>query len=395
MAKTKLILFHSGHENDLIMEEAFTILFREKGIEIVALNGASAESASNLLEVVQDSPEDFIAVVGLGAYIFKFFDGEAPAIHRTLNIPLVIFIMDHPGYSMIEMPEGIEDALYITGCEDHEAYWRKHRPLDKNVITVKNIAWANTAESLSPDLESFLKRDPIIFAPVNLSMAGLSTENWWAYVEQQHEPVLSVIKDSFALVVQNFNMCVDDAIDEILFDKSIELELLQRVEASRCVDGLTKMWRRNFVIGSLIDLPIVVSTDYVPEQFLGKYADKFIQTSGYMTVELMSKVQFLIHIPPPRPKMVHDRIGRCIDAGAVLLTEPTSGIQEILKEDRDYIGYTYNADSLRETVTHALNNPADAYEMTISAKKQWDEKVGDGSAIKVLLEAIADMPKAS
>jgi hypothetical protein len=395
MAKSKLILFHSGHENDLIMEEAYTILFRAQGIEVVALNGASAESAHNLLAVVENSPNDFIAVVGMGAYIFRFFDSKVPAIHRTLNVPLVIFVMDHPGYCMTEMPEGIEDALYVTGCEDHEAYWRKHRPLDKNVITLKNFAWANTSESLSPDLESFLKRDPIIFAPVNLSMAGLSTEDWWAYVDQQPEPVLSVIKDAFEAVVHNQYMGVDEAIEKILLDRSVELEVLQRIEASRCVDGLTKMWRRNFVIGSLIDLPIIVSTDYVPKQFLQKHADKFIQTLGYKTVELMSQVQILINIPPPRPKMVHDRIGKCIDAGAALLTESTVGIREYLEEDRDFIGYEYDVDSLRETAAQALNNPADLYEMTISAKKHWDGKIEKESTVTVLLEAIADVRNAN
>jgi len=384
----KLIFIHSGHHNDVIVCDNMRAVESSLAIEIIECNMGKPADLDAFVKSVQKHAEDVFAVMGLNTTIVKQLYDSGVAIHEALHVPLVIFVMDHPAHFVQEFLEDKVNTLYVFGSPEHEKFWTRFCPGQNKTCNVQIGGWSPRVIPEDSSYEAFLARENHVFIPLNLRMRGADFDNWLEFAKKKPAPVQEVVELAFAMISTKLDMNVDVAIDNALADKSIELNRSDRIDASFIVDSIAKMWRRNFLIGSIIDLPVIVSSENIPAALANQFSEKFVNTKGYDTIRLFNRFRFVLNASPPTPNMVHDRINNCINSEAALITEASPGICKFLVPGKDFIAYEYDRDSIRGQIIEAMDDPRSAYEMTISAKENWNRQELNFRPLKELMDKI-------
>ena len=89
---------------------------------------------------------------------------------------------------------------------------------------------------------------------------------------------------------------------------------------TRLAFDFVKIWRRNHMVRALIDLPVLVSSEYVPADLLARYPKKFTLLTIQQTMPLYHQYRFVLNAFPLMTYALHDRIINAMCANAVVIT---------------------------------------------------------------------------
>jgi hypothetical protein len=393
MRRQRIFVFRGEHEDDFVCCEMYSAFCEAHDVDLEEFSIHDENYITKVFDSYAEDPGSVLALMSHATYIFVHLSDPENLLHMKLGLPLIIYWHDHPAYMMHNAPDRLENTIVMFGATEHEQFWRRYRDDHTDTVLAPVLPGTKWIEPDSLSYESYLAREPMIFAPMHLSIYERGADEWWEVVDAMNEPLGSITRDVIAGMIDDPTANIDAFIDDVVQRRGIELERDSRFNLSQIVDSFARMWRRTVIINALIEFPIIISSKYIPVIYREKYAHKFVETNGRQTLVNFRNFRYILNISPAVPSMVHDRIHNCVLSGGTLISESSKGIQNYLKADRDFVAIPFDGEKVAEKVSAILESPERSYEMAMSGNRTWHENKEKYKPYGVLFDKVRKMAR--
>jgi hypothetical protein len=135
----------------------------------------------------------------------------------------------------------------------------------------------------------------------------------------------------------------------------------------RVAMNFVKVWRRNHVVRALIELPIMISSEYVPADLQFEYPEKFTLLSIQETLPCYQSYRFVVNSFPLMSYSLHDRVINTLCANGVVITDENNFVRERFTDEVDALFYRYSSGDMAAKITRYLDDPEAAFALTVAA----------------------------
>jgi hypothetical protein len=373
MRRQRIFVFRGEHEDDFVCCEMYRTFCNTHDIDLEEFSVHDEDYIAKVFDSFSEDPGSVLALMSHSLYIFNHLSDEENLLHTKMGLPLIVYWHDHPAYFMELVPDRLENTIVVFGSVEHERFWLRFRNDNTDTFVATIFAGTKWIEPDSLSYESYLARQPFIFAPMHLSLHERSADEWWEVCDNLDEPLGGIAKEVISAMIDDPTASFDQLIDESVLRQGIELDKDNRLVLTCVVDSFTKMWRRTVVINALIEFPIVISSKHIPDIYKGKYEYKFVDTNGRQTLVNYKNFRYILNVSPAIPDLVHDRQLNCVVSGGTLISESNMGIQKFLKADRDFVAIPFDGEKIAEKVNAIFESPERSYEIAMSGNRAWHE----------------------
>jgi hypothetical protein len=305
-------------------------------------------------------------------------------LHQFTGIPLAIFMHDHPVYFLAHISAAFDGTIMFAVDGAAPDFIAKYYPA--RVLTIAHVGGITHVDDGQPSYEQFLGRRNELLCPLNLVVGGRTMDDAWHEIKQ-----LPHLRRRRAVRV----------IEAVLIDCKTPLHVVSErlaaegdpelaIDDLRPVLEFVKLWRRNTLVRALIDLPILIGSEYVPADLEFRYPGKFMSLTAERTLELYREFRFTVSLSPLMSCSLHDRVSSALAHNSVCITDPNAHLLSYFEDERDLIYYDFALPDMAARIGHYLENPAGAFALTVSAAGRRERILSTSSYRKLIatVEAI-------
>ena len=384
-SKRKLILYiHGGNPIDTETAKIAVRCFAEHGYEVTDLSVLDPKAGATLHALLRDRRKDLFFFLSSNFWAINIHD-NGRLLHTLTGIPLVILIHDHPGYFLHQLSPSLDGAL-IFAPSDLAEFITKHYPIAVRTIVNAGFFPPDKDRTRAPAFGEFLARNNALFCPMNLSVHGLNIDDIWERIK-----ALPAARRAHAtrLIEAGLTECFTPLhviSENLAVAGNPEIEIEDLMWAFNYI----KLWRRTWLVEALAELPICVTSDYVPAELERKHARKFKAPLPMTeTLPLYAKYRFVVN--SSSTNAIHDRVTEGMFNNAVCITDPNPTIAHYFKNDRDMVFVDYKEKNLAERIARLIENPERAFEMTANSYVIWSQPAFYKGSYRELLDAVEEM----
>ncbi len=156
-------------------------------------------------------------------------------------------------------------------------------------------------------------------------------------------------------------------------------------------DAYVKLWRRQFVMRQLVDLPVRFHGEGFPEfDKLGRRR-KFGTLTMPALFEEYRSARVVINLGPAFPRYVHERVLHGMDAGAAVMSDLNPGVAETFVDGEEIIGFGLGDGDAAAKLTDWLERPEDAFRTMEAARRKMDAIDIHGANAKRLYDTLTSL----
>lgn len=389
--KRKFVIIHVGHATDIVWSERLRSIVEDCGLELETLSDSDPDFIEQFDRSVCKKVDEIAALGSTNKYMFKYTTEDGKYLHQFCKLPIVVQSMDNPALVMPDAAKDDDSVISVFNSQSHETLWKKYLGGKGKTFIDGMLPETNTIETTDLSYESYAARKPKVLMAVNMHHMDETLEMLWSHVVGWSEETRLVALTAVDAMATEENMCALEAAEIGMKLHSIDLDTKTLVKIIEWVEAIVKVWRREFVLRSLMDAPITISTPTTPPFFWLRHRDKFVNTIGPETLALGPQFRATININPPFPGCIHDRVINSIESGALLFSDSGPGIEQILTPGKDFVPYKFTDRNLPELLEYYLNNPRESYDMVMSARAAWAASDIPGRGFKQALEYAVDL----
>ena len=374
--KTKVLILHAGFSTDISVTDMLRLACSRNGLDLIDVSIDAEDLQNNdfeleIIDKLDGEIDKLLCVVSLNVAALYLFRTPGECIHDNLNVPLVLFLIDHPSVFLELIPANLSNTLVLLIDDSFERFWHKHYSGMTLSYVCNVMPYSKYEIPAPPSFEVYRKRSGKILAPMQLSIHNYDALGWWHNIDQLKEPLRGITKEAVTAMIGDATLEFDVFVDGEIEKHGVELESEDRITISQYVDCFARLWRRQVVISSLLEFPIVVSSGTIPDTIDSKYHDKFIDTSGDETMKLFAEHQMILNVSPAISSIIHDRVINCINTASTLISESNRSIVQFLEPGRDFVDIPFEPEKIREKVGNILEDPRKAYDIAVSGYETW------------------------
>ena len=380
----KLILFiHGGNSIDTETATFVRRGFAEHGYELEDLSVIAPNAADRLHSLLRNRGQELFFFCSSNFWAINIHN-NGRLLHTLTGIPLVILMHDHPVYFLHQLSPSLDGALIFAPSGDLAEFITKHYPIAVKTVANTGVFPPDNNAKRPPDLEQFLARENVLLCPMNLTVHGQTIDDIRQGIRALPEPRRA---RTMRLIEAGLTECFTPlhVISENLTaagDAEIEVEDLA------WAFNYIKLWRRRWLIEALIDLPICVTSEYVPAELARKYSRKFGKPLTMTeTLPLYAKYRFVVN--SSAMNAIHDRVTQALINNAVCITDPNPTIARYFTDGREMVFVDYGRTDLAERISRLIENPERAFEMTVQSYAVWNQPGFYQGSYRDLLDAVA------
>jgi hypothetical protein len=380
--KRKLIVFfHPGHPNYVGVLKYVRPALALKGYSFEDISFRDPSALTRLARLLSERSSDIFCLYSVNFHIkdlafrnmwirsheeFNTTDSGELYLSQLTGIPLVVHIYDHPLYLMKHESDAFNGAIIFVNGADIIDFMSKHFKGSYTYVSIPiptDVIMPNLMPSLNaPDPSQFLARQNAIWCPMNLSVQNLTLDGHWTRISE-----LPIARRNRAMRL------VDAALYDCLTPLHIVSERLAaegdaelNLNDQLHVTNFVKLWRRTRLVRAFMDLPILVSSDFVPSELGRKYPQKFTQTSMSETLTYYERFRFTLNSFPLQTQALHDRVINAFFANSMLITDRNSLATTLFEDGVDLVFLDYDSPDMASKVIRYLDNPLLAYKITLN-----------------------------
>ena len=174
-------------------------------------------------------------------------------------------------------------------------------------------------------------------------------------------------------------------------DRSVELDKVELATITMLTDAYVKLWRRQFVMRQLVDLPVRFHGEGFPEfDKLGRRR-KFGTLTMPALFEEYRSARVVINLGPAFPRYVHERVLHGMDAGAAVMSDLNPGVAETFVDGEEIIGFGLGDGDAAAKLTDWLERPEDAFRTMEAARRKMDAIDIHGANAKRLYDTLTSL----
>jgi hypothetical protein len=362
--RNRIVFIHTDHPNDF---EA-TVLIREAfaafGYVVDDFSTGDPNFAPKFSALINEHHREIFCFISSN-YTAADIIVEKTHLHIATGIPLVFCLFDHPIYSMAKHVPSLADAMLWVQGED-AADFVTARGLSNSPPIVQTGPFPQHFDHPAPDFEEFLGRRNEIICPMNLHVWGVGLDTAWQNIRELPTERRQYAKTLVEQLMYDGTTPAHARAEELR--QTLGAEPATALADTQLAITFLKLWRRDRMVRSLIDLPILISTEWVPPDLEFRFPEKFTLLSMAETLPLYSQFRFVLNAYPLITHTFHDRVLRALFANAVCISDANVVMSRIFRDDVDMIFFDYHdPDRTAARIGYYLDDPAASFALTVSA----------------------------
>jgi hypothetical protein len=382
----KLILFiHAGHPIEIEAAKLSRRDFAEYVYELEEFSVVDPQAHAILKNLLRDRSHELFFFYSMNFWALNIRNGDK-LLHRLTGIPLAVMMHDHPVYFLHQLSPSLNGIVIVAPGEELPDFIAKHYGIAATAIGDPGFRPHLRAAGPAPNFDDFSNRRNMLLCPMNLNIAGQNIDDIWATIKALPEPRR---KRAVRLIDAALTDCMTPLhlISERL-SASGDPELA--VEDLRWVLNYVKLWRRMWLIEKLVDLPILISSAYVPADLERRYPEKFTLLTRSETIPLYRQFRFVVNTNP-LIHCFHERVTEALIGNSVCVTDRNIVIDRYFQDDRDMVFVDYTRPDLAERLTQLIDDPQRAFELTVNSYKVRMQPAFSGDAHRELIDTINEL----
>lgn len=346
----RVVIYTGSFQYDVVNDFAFSIgeVLTSSGIEVDIIDLNSKDLVSDLQRVFS-LPVDFVlSFNGIGTSLRL---GEE-SLYDALNVPFVIWLVDHPVYLIDRIREPIKQKIIVCIDESHCDY------IENNIedeIIVTFIPHAATAGFLSENEE---RRYDVVFAG-HIKSEEVILNEFYALPEQIRG--IKTILDRRLEYENNVNLL--ELVEEIKYSSPLFKEVVEnniKFEATliQILDKYLRETKRNKVLRKLLDVGIKIDFFGVISEghsFLQHPNFKFHGAVPFNEMkQIFQSSKAVINIMPNFISGGHERIYTSMAFGAIPITDSNNYLMRNFTEGfiiLDYLDISTTVPEINKIIT--------------------------------------------
>lgn len=364
MHERRLVIYvYFGHPNGHASSEASRRAFARFGFDMRALALSDPGIVRTVETLLRDRSGEIFCFVSSSYYGTVLRNGDK-LLHQMTGIPLAILLHDHPLYFLAQQTPALNDTITLVTGDDLPDFISKYYPIRTTVIS--RPAGPPVSARTEPNYEQFLSRENALLCPMNLHVSGETLDQVWLHIKElpQRRRDFSIAHLEATLTDWRTPL---HSVAERLPESLLSLEERRAALADQTlVMNFVKLWRRNAMVRALIELPIVVSSEYVPADLAARYPKKFRLLGRNQTIPLYRRYRFTVNANPT-VNILHDRVVEAVAAGSVCITDPTPLLASLFRDGIEAIWFDYERKGMADLVAGYLDDPESSYRLSVAA----------------------------
>ena len=370
-----VVYFHLGRPGDFESAGSIRQSLAQFDRELIEIPLADQVAATAALKAVLSER---------GAEIFCFLSDNYVAaqitgangllLHEVTGIPLITMMRNHPVHFLAKQTPKLRGTISFVPGDDARAFITARYP--PNTLEITNTGSLPPVVAERPDLEQFMSRKNAILAPLSLNLGDVTLDHAWQRIESLPAARRAVAK---TLAEAALTDCVTP-LHEIASAQPNGLsdaETTAAIGDQLLVLTFVELWRRNQMIRALIDLPILIGSEFVPDDLQAKHAEKFTPLPFAQTVQLLREYRFSLNANGLLTDLLHDTLVSATALNSVCITDANAAVKRYFHDGLDAIFFDYSKiEEMPQRIAGYLEDPARAFEVTVRAAALRDASDG-------------------
>jgi hypothetical protein len=381
-----LILFiHGGNHIDVHAADVLRCRFASFGYRLADISLVDRQAHIKLQALLRDHRDELFCYLSSNFWALNIRNDDR-LLHSLTGIPLVIFLHDHPLYFLGQVSSSLEGVLILGLGADTEDFMAKHYPFQATMLSQSTGPWFTSADvPPEPNRADFMSRKNGLLCPMNLTIYGDNIDDIWAAIKalptSRRQRVVILLEAALTDCLTPLHVISERQTAA----GNAELD----VADLPLVSNFVKLWRRTRIVEMLIELPIIISTNYAPAMLERKYPNKFTLLTVPETLPLYKAFRFIVNSTPLMTEVFHDRVTEALENNSVCITDPNAVLARHFSDGKEMIFIDYQRFDLAEKVSMYLDDPERAFEMTVDCYRVWSKMTAGHDAYRRLIEAVA------
>lgn len=380
-----LILFiHAGEPIEIEAAALARRDFSLYGYEVEEFSVVATNAHDRLKRLLRNRGDRVFCFYSMNFWALNIRNGDA-LLHEITGVPLVFMICDHPVYFLHLISHSLDGTILFLPGEELTDYVSKHYATTARTLADSGFRPHLRTTLTRPDFDDFSNRENMLLCPINLTVHGMNIDDVWATIKglptARRERARRLIDVALTDCITPLHL-LSEALGASGYPESTPDDL-------RWVLNFIKLWRRTHIVRTLIDLPVLFSTNYVPAELESQYPSKFTLFTRIETEPLYRRFRFVLN-SNPLIHCLHERVTETLINNAVCVTDRNAVLDRYFENGRDIVFFDYAESDLPERLTRLLDDPRRAFELTINSYNLRTERF-PGDAHRQLIDAVEEM----
>lgn len=387
--RTLIVFFHPGHPNHSGMLKYVKPALAARGYSFEEISYRDPGALVRLACLLASRRDEIFCLYSVNFYIKELAlrnvwlappNEPAPVsdvelyLHQLTGIPLVVHIYDHPLYLLKHESAAFDGAIVFVNGDDIIDFMRKHLQSTYTYVPIPVPTDVDMPALIpsrgEPEIAEFLARRNAIWCPMNLSVQNLTVDGHWARIKGLPAARRARANRLLDLALYDCTTPLHVISEQLTAAGDAEIAVSDQLHVANFI----KLWRRTTMIRALIELPIVVSSDFVPADLERKYPHKFTHTSMEETLAQYNLFRFSLNSFPLHSEALHDRVINPFFANCVLVTDRNALSVRLFEDGVDLVFLDYVGSDMAAKLRPYLEQPEMAYQITLSRYRRRIER---------------------
>ncbi len=372
-ARDRILFIHGGTVTDVESAKTARRTFGELGYVLDEISLDGDDPGAIWSEYMNQYNEQLAFFLGSNAWTFVFRQGSA-LLHTFTGIPLVLMLHDHPIYFRDKITNDADGMIVFCIDEPSADFVRKYYPASIAATIVNHGSIPDNAVDDEPAFEDFQRRHNALLCPMNLIIHGMNIDAVWAKIQALPEPRRARARRLADAVLYDFETPLHVVSERMTAAGDRAGDPAAELNDLHLVLNFVKLWRRNRLVRSLIELPMLIGSEYVPADLQFSYPGKFKALDWQETLPLYRAYRFVLNLNPLLTGALHDRVTNGLFSNAVVVTDPNAFVRRYFEDEVDML-FVDLGPSMVEKVARYLDDPEAAFALTRNAarkRRQYD-----------------------
>ena len=363
--RTLILAIHSGHPNDVESAKITRRSFGELGYELIEVSLASADASAVLGRLLAERANEIFFFLSDNYYASSIRGPQGQLLHQLTGIPLVIHMHDHPLYFMQRQERALDGTIVFAPDAHAGEFIRRHYGVDCEAITnIGSLPHFEDGER-APSFEDFSGRRNELLCPMNLCVDRVNIDGWWAQIKALPAARREAATRTAEAILTDCVTPLHVAAEPMLA-RLPESERAAAITDQLLVLNFVKLWRRERMVRALAELPILISSEYVPAELEFRYPKKVTMLSMRDTIPLYRRYRFVVN-SNPLLHALHDRVTSALFCNAVALTDRNETLTRLFSDEREVLYFDYDGSSIVNKIAPYLDDARRAFALTQAA----------------------------
>jgi hypothetical protein len=368
----KIVMCHSGHENDLGYLENIAEFLAAARIDF---DRRILSTPFSLPELRAEQERFRLSLLGFNSQIDHSWVDDQPLVHVAARqgIPVVQWIMDHPGGRWPEMNySNPNTSRFLFHSAYSQNYFEEFCCGGAITATAGSVGPNWRSRSAEQGAEAFSQRPIVCLIPLGLARLNISMRETQREIEQLDPALARTLRQAITPACFELDQPLENGLVAGLAKNNIVLDPAAFNQCFRLLNDSVQHFRRSFILCTASRFNVDIQSDATALPLIASGPASFRQNVGTSeTLQTMPLCRSVLSVSPVNDS-IHDRTCNALNAGCLPIVEDNKAHRELLTHGNNALLFRYDDDSLLACLRIVSGPPAEIYPMAERARQLRD-----------------------